>query len=153
VLVHGVRVADYPGDAYEENARRIKAENARQHPGLKIKGVRWLGRVEGNRDYAPLVVEVESVEQANRLIREGMVMKYDLKMVETYNSKCRLTQCFKCQRYGHTSLTCKSQQKCGYCGGGHITEQCADKTQATHKRCAACDGGEHMSWSQACPAR
>ena len=46
-----------------------------------------------------------------------------------------------------------SQQRCGHCGGQHITEQCAEKSQAISKRCAACKIGDHASWSQACPAR
>jgi hypothetical protein len=80
-------------------------------------------------------------------------MRYDLKNVETYDPKCRVTQCFKCQQYGHISPDCMSQQRCGFCGGQHITEQCAEKSQATSKRCAACRVGDHTSWSQACPAK
>ena len=153
VLVHGVRVADYPRSAGEKNARRIETENNRLHPGLKIKDVRWLGYVEGEKEYASLILRVDSASQANRLIKEGVVMRYDLKNAETYDPKCRVTQCFKCQQYGHISPECMSQQRCGFCGGQHVTEQCAERSQATNKRCAACKVGDHASWSQACPAK
>jgi Zinc knuckle len=153
VLVHGVRVADYPRSAGEKNARRIETENNRLHPGLKIKDVRWLGYVEGEKEYASLIMRIDSATQANRLIQEGIVIRYDMKNVETYDPKCRVTQCFKCQQYGHISPDCTSQQRCGFCGGQHITEQCADKSQAISKCCAACKVGDHASWSQACPAR
>jgi hypothetical protein len=137
VLVHGVRVADYPRSAGEKNARRIETENNRLHPGLKIKDIRWLGYVEGEKEYASLIMRIDSATQANRLIQEGVVMRYDLKNAETYDPKYRVTQCFKCQQYGHISPDCTSQQRCGFCGGQHITEQCAEKSQTISKCCAA----------------
>jgi hypothetical protein len=153
VLIHGVRVADYPQGAEEEHARRMEKENEKFHPGLKILGMRWLGRVEGIKDYAPLVVEVPCAEQANRMIREGVVIQYDLKLAETYDPKCRVTQCYKCQRYGHIGTACHNQQKCGHCGGEHRTDECIEREQATRRRCAACTIGEHASWAKTCPAR
>ena len=36
--------------------------------------MRWLGRVEGIKDYAPLVVEVACAEQANRMIKDGVII-------------------------------------------------------------------------------
>jgi hypothetical protein len=62
VLIHGVRVADYPQRVKEEHARRIKKENEKFHSRLKILGMRWLGKVEGIKDYAPLIVEVPYAE-------------------------------------------------------------------------------------------
>jgi hypothetical protein len=58
--------------------------------------MRWLGRVEEIKDYAPLVVKVPCVKQANRIIKEGVVIQYDLKLAEIYDPKCRVTQCYKC---------------------------------------------------------
>jgi hypothetical protein len=36
----------------------MKKENEKFYPGLKILGMRWLGKVEGIKDYAPLIVEI-----------------------------------------------------------------------------------------------
>jgi len=33
------------------------------------------------------------------MIREVVVIQCDLKLAETYDPKCRVTQCYKCQRY------------------------------------------------------
>jgi len=95
VLVHGVRVADFPPTAWEQHAKRMQDENTRIHPGLEIAKVRWLGRTI-QKDFAPLLVEVATAEQANRLISEGLAISYDLKMVERFDPKCRIIQCFKC---------------------------------------------------------
>jgi hypothetical protein len=87
----------------------MEKENEKFHPGLKILEMRWLGRVEGIKNYAPLVVEVPCAEQANRMIKEGVVIRYDLKLAEIYDSKSRVTQCYKCQRYGHITPACHNQ--------------------------------------------
>jgi hypothetical protein len=62
VLIHGVRIIDYPQKAEEKYARRIKKKNEKFHPGLKILGIRWFGRVEGIKNYAPLIVKVPYAE-------------------------------------------------------------------------------------------
>ena len=98
-------------------------------------------------------MKVPCAEQANRMIREGVVVRYDLKLAETYDPKSRVTQCYKCQRYGHIAPACHNQQKCGHCGGDHSTGDYAEKEQATCRRCAACTIGEHASWLKGCPAR
>jgi len=145
-------VESHPLNAWEKQAKKIEKDNARSHPNLRIRGMRWLGRTE-NKKYAPLVIKVNSAEQANQLISEGVVIAYDLKLVDRYDSKCRITQCFKCQKYGHISLTCRNAERCGHCGGEHATETCTGELQAKRKRCAACNGAEHVSWSMSCPAR
>jgi hypothetical protein len=114
--------------------------------------MRWLKRTD-KKEFTPLVIEVDNAEQANRLINEGIVMGYDLKMVERYDASCRITQCFKCQKYGHISSVCANTEICGHCSGSHSTGTCAGILPAPRKRCAACHKGEHASWSAECPAR
>jgi len=152
VIVHGVSVRDYQLDAWGKHAKHIKKENSRQIPSLRIQGMRWLRRINKG-DFALLVIELDSAEQANRIINEGVVMGYDLKSVERYDAGCRITQCFKCQKYGYISSICSNAEKCGHCGSDHTTEKCAGVSPAPRKRCAACQGGDHTSWSGECPAR
>jgi hypothetical protein len=68
----------------------MEKENEKFHPGLKILEIRWLERVEGVKNYIPLVVEVSYIEQANRIIREGVVIRYDLKLAEIYDPKYKI---------------------------------------------------------------
>jgi hypothetical protein len=51
-------VADYPQGAEEEHAKRIKKENEKFYPRLKVLKIRWLGKVERFKDYALLIVKV-----------------------------------------------------------------------------------------------
>ena len=132
VIIHGVSVRDYQLDAWGKHTKYIKKENSRQIPSLRIQGMRWLRRINKG-DFALLVIELDSAEQANRIINEGVVMGYDLKSVERYDTGCRITQCFKCQKYGHISSIYSNAEKCGHCGSDHTTEKCAGVSPAPRK--------------------
>lgn len=153
VIIHGLRVMDFPRDEGAANAKNLEEQNAGLHPEMKIKKMEWLRKVEGIKDYSSMVIEVNCAKTANRMISQGVVHRYDLKTVEYYERKSRITQCFNCQKYGHISIRCKDSKKCGYCGDNHTTEKCQKKEDAESRRCAACTGGQHPSWSSTCPAR
>jgi hypothetical protein len=55
--------------------------------------MRWLRRIN-KKDFALLIIKVNSAEQANRLINEEVVIAYDLKSVEHYNASCRIRERF-----------------------------------------------------------
>ena len=112
VIIHGVKMEKYPLDVWEKHARSIERENIKLSPDLRIQGMRWLRRTN-KKEYAPLVIEVDNAEQANRLVSEGVVMGCDLKIAERYDTSCRITQCFKCQKYGYISSVCLNKEKCG----------------------------------------
>jgi hypothetical protein len=90
VIVHGVRVKDHQLEAWEKHAKSIVKENAKSVPNLRIRGIRWLRRTN-KKEFALLVIEVDSAEQANRLITEGVVIGYDLKLTERYDASYRIT--------------------------------------------------------------
>jgi hypothetical protein len=90
VIVHGVKVRDYQLDIWGKHAKRIKKENTKRIPNLKIQGMRWLRRINKG-DFAPLIIEIDNAEQANRLINEGVVIEYDLKSTERYDASYRIT--------------------------------------------------------------
>ena len=58
-------------------------------------------------------------------------------------------RCEKCQNYGHSIQRCRSTElPCGRCSGtGHSAKGCTNKVQ-----CPACDGHDHESSSNRCPA-
>ena len=56
-------------------------------------------------------------------------------------------QCFKCQKYGHSAIECKNEQRCLRCSGQHTVKQCAE--QKENAKCANC-GGSHASVYKGC---
>lgn len=62
-----------------------------------------------------------------------------------------MNQCYKCQRYGHTSRTCKSEFDFFFsCGDNHKSSTCKAGPDKTH--CLNCNG-QHSSNYFRCPNR
>lgn len=54
-------------------------------------------------------------------------------------------RCFKCQRYGHGSQSCRGRQTCAKCGEhDHPSDDCMNTLH-----CINCDG-EHAAYSRSC---
>ena len=73
-----------------------------------------------------------------------------------YNLRCRVEpsvrnplQCFKCLRYNHTAIQCRSQARCPKCGNDHKQEDCVSSVEAA--KCIHC-GGKHLATDRSCPA-
>jgi hypothetical protein len=116
-------VADYSQGVKKEYARRIEKENEKFYPRLKVLKIRWLEKVKRFKDYALLIVEILYIKQANRIIKEGVVIQYDLKLAEIYNLKYKVTQYYKCQRYSYITPICRNQRKYDYCDENYNTEK------------------------------
>lgn len=56
-------------------------------------------------------------------------------------------RCFRCQRYGRGSLSCRGKATCARCGStDHAAENCSSDTA----KCVNC-GGPHPTYSRTCP--
>jgi hypothetical protein len=87
VLLHGISTAGRARDDPASLARAIEADNAKRHPFLKIKKTTWLKRLDEDKRFSSLIVEVTSAEQANRMIREGVLLRYELKTAERFDRR------------------------------------------------------------------
>ena len=67
--------------------------------------------------------------------------------VRTYIPNPR--RCFKCQKYGHVTRTCRGQQKCARCGDENH-EHTSDSPCTKEPHCVNC-GREHPSYDRSCP--
>ncbi|KAM7310720.1 hypothetical protein ISCGN_007628, partial [Ixodes scapularis] len=55
-------------------------------------------------------------------------------------------QCFRCQRFGHSSRSCRGKETCAKCGGqDHVADICDAVA-----RCSNCSG-PHPAYSRTCP--
>lgn len=57
-----------------------------------------------------------------------------------------VTQCMRCQRFGHGIRNCRMARRCVDCGGYHTENRCNNN----EPKCANCEGG-HLASSKACP--
>ncbi|KAK9753659.1 hypothetical protein QE152_g1797 [Popillia japonica] len=68
---------------------------------------------------------------------------------EAHLSKRALTQCKKCQAWGHATLNCHlGVERCVKCAQNHLSQQCK-KDRSLPAKCANC-GGEHPASSTEC---
>jgi len=58
------------------------------------------------------------------------------------------TQCYNCQRFGHTAAKCNDKPKCKNCAGEHGSRTC----KADFQKCANCKGA-HKATSRACKTK
>ncbi|GIY88012.1 nucleic-acid-binding protein from transposon X-element [Caerostris darwini] len=70
--------------------------------------------------------------------------------VEKYNNKGGISQCHRCQLFGHSSINCKLPIKCVKCAGHHLTKDCTITTHTDTPVCANCQGSHPASY-RGCP--
>ena len=107
-------------------------------------------------EHGALIFTFRSIADAEEARIHGIVMAGAIHPAELYNRECRMRQCFKCQGYGHFSIRCTNNTKCGRCAHEHNTslknkpEPLCLETYPD--KCANCGQG-HPSWSKQCPLR
>lgn len=61
------------------------------------------------------------------------------------------TQCFRCQRFGHSANNCNNEPRCVKCRGKHYYNTCTiKKTDGTRAYCHNCRGDHPANYSK-CP--
>ncbi|KAL1109921.1 hypothetical protein AAG570_014155 [Ranatra chinensis] len=70
--------------------------------------------------------------------------------VQKYTTEEAVTQCYRCQLFGHSSRYCNLQQKCVRCAGNHRASEC-DREKIKPK-CANCNEA-HVASYKTCQAR
>jgi hypothetical protein len=154
VLVHGIRTRTMNVEKFEDVKAEILQANRAFIPTADIKYIGWLNRtLPPNKTMSSIVIEFTRPEDANKIIKEGLVWEGEMCQSERYERKCRLKQCFKCQKYGHIGTQCKAAKTCGYCAQEHSSWDCPTRTdRESARKCAVCHGA-HEAWSQECPTR
>lgn len=84
------------------------------------------------------------IQNLKKTIINYTVPKWRLYLKTTNN----ITQCRRCQLFGHGMRNCNLKIKCSNCGLDHISENCNSPVI----KCANCKG-DHNSTSQICPKR
>ena len=112
VLAHSVLLRDFDARQQEQTIKRIYESDRRlRKAGVEILRVHWPRRsLRSGRTHGALIIDTASPEQANWLIEEGFLWRSELRQCELFHGACNLTQCFKCQKYGHTAKHCRSRQ-------------------------------------------
>lgn len=130
-----------------------------QNPYLKGTELIHVGREQTRQPNGPpkastVLVDVGSPQEANLLIREGLVLGYVHHSVELFHRDCRVTRCYRCQGLGHMARVCRHAACCGWCAKtDHSNDKdCPKRVQKQPACCTNCKG-DHPAWASQCPVR
>lgn len=82
-----------------------------------------------------------------RAVENGVTLGFQLHRCEASNRKPNVTQCFKCQGYGHISKDCVKTLTCLRCSGDHAVKDCVKPKE--DPLCANC-GEKHAAIYKGC---
>ncbi len=86
----------------------------------------------------------------NRLIKDDLLNNYSHRIYEYFEKKCKIKQCFRCQKYDHVNKACRNDDKCDFCACEHSSFEC--RTFNEHKKCVNCVD-KHSAWSFQCDVK
>ena len=134
-----------------ENTTHLREiEEVNNLPSRVIRKARWIKPISRRRPgqtHAFAILSVASVDTANKLIKDGVVICGGL--IRPTKQKQEPAQCMKCRRWGHFAAYCpEASDTCGTCGGNHRTSNCESKEKL---HCVSCGDNTHASWDRACP--
>jgi hypothetical protein len=162
VIIHGLPLRDFgPEGGMDMLKNEVKTFN--KELNLNIIGTPyWLTSKQKRENpdsfKGSAIVTFETEAQAQRAIRQRLMVAGFSARVEKLHSCSPTSQCTKCGRYGHVYNYCKKDDACLICAENHATPQhyctICDVTgkacaHTTH-RCTNCSG-DHPAYSKTCP--
>ncbi len=106
MVAHGVRTNRIDIKNQQQALAELQASNPQLKSKVKFLKVAW--RKTSPKDgklYCPLLIDVETPEEVNTLVLDGLVHNPELKNCEIFHSWCIMTQCYKCWAYSHIAMT------------------------------------------------
>ena len=140
LTIFGLKSCDYS----DENKSKLKDAIYEKNPSLKpyidegkIFDILFIKK-DFRRDgysFAALKVDKE-IYTAIRQLKNYLYIDFSRCVV---NDRLRVTQCYRCQQFGHLSSDCPSQtQVCRYCSEAHSAKDCPSKSKTNQYKCANC---------------
>ena len=157
IMVTGIEVEEWDLRSEESRtaARRKMQDQNEDVEALKNMEITWIGwrqtRIPKDQKYATMIIEVSTPEMGNAILDLSLMVGRQVRACSMFNKACRTIQCFKCYYYGHTTVQCTREERCGHCAGAHPTNSEACLTGYKPK-CCMCGGG-HKPWQKECPEK
>ncbi len=137
VLAHDVRMSNVNTFNQQTIINQIVKQNSSLHKDLNIVRVIWTKKIKRLRkEHFSLIIELINSETTNKLIKDELLNDYFHRVCEYFEKKCRIKQCFWCQKYNHVNKVCRNDEKCDFCACEHFSFEC--RTFNEHRKCANC---------------
>ncbi len=104
--MHLVQV-DYINADKTKAKQYIQAENKLLYLDLRVVRIAWPKSIIANQKrYSSLILEIDSPEQANKLIQNRLCEGGEIKHYKLFKLGYKLIQYYKYQRYSHVARAC-----------------------------------------------
>ena len=124
----------------------IKAEDIRRKGNERFQRMK---SAKDNREINKIKITTNNEAERDYLLENGFPFEGVRYHCEEYRPQKEPVQCFKCQKFGHTTKDCReTKDTCRKCGSSHRTSDCSQET----RRCSNCQGS-HPTTYPGCPAR
>jgi hypothetical protein len=132
----------------------IIKDNKGNIPNLEITRINWIHGAkslkprEGKEPKAAsLILWVPTEEMQKQVYTKGIAIAGRMHHVRLYDTGLQIPRCYKCNKWGHTQVSCRARTACGYCAKEHDTEKCENGENRNAAKCVNC-GGAHPAWTQ-----
>ncbi|KAG5674875.1 hypothetical protein PVAND_004820 [Polypedilum vanderplanki] len=127
-----------------------KVENVKNYlvnAGLKVKSVKIFINHEDSPIYGVQIEEKTSIYALNHCYKniDSIFVRWEV----LDRSKKKLTQCYNCQQWGHSSNNCGYKSRCVKCRESHAPGECKRKSREGDPSCVNC-GGKHAANFRGC---
>lgn len=103
-----------------------------------------------NTNFRPLYLIITDKNVNLTFLTENIKFVCNTKIKwELHNNNKKISQCKRCQEWGHATTNCFADPTCAHCAESHWTYQCMKKETI---KCSNCQQQGHKSYSTDCPA-
>jgi len=117
----------------------VDLEDVKAELSVRNFSVEEIYRLKSRKDKAPMpliLVKLHNTEQNKTIFKIDNLCSLKVK-VEPFKKSNLPAQCYRCQRYGHSSVVCHNEPRCLKCSGKHFTRDCK-KPATIPAKCANC---------------
>lgn len=105
---------------------------------LKEHNISVISCIEMRDTQIPLYMVVTDASSTLKQLSQQVKYLYYTKITwKRYYNKRKITQCHRCQEWGHATTNCNVKPRCLKCAEEHLTKDCK-KTKDTPAKCANC---------------
>lgn len=131
----------------DSNTDEIKEELVAQ--GYTVhKVVQMMRTVDSEKQYMPLFVVILENSSAD-IYKVNSLLHLSVSVEGLKRDQNRINQCFRCQRFGHSSLYCFAMPRCVKCSKSHAHKEC-QKQPDEQPYCVNCESFGHPANFKGC---
>ena len=155
VVAHGISTEIFN---YDKGLDLLK-EEIKIFNGIQPLAVNWISSISNreNKKHASIVISFDNEAEAQKALKNKLIIAGRPVKTAIFEANQATEQCLKCQKFGHSTASCKNLAACQFCAENHPTrlhvcktcEITGDVCIHTNIKCVNC-GQKHTANSKEC---